>query len=141
MASGQYLSYPAASSGLSTTTGIGAWAFPISWSELVSSAAVAMNAIGVQFQITTVSTTGGQDTTFEMILEIGTGTAGNEVLQIQVPYTWRYQTKVGYYLHASITIYFPRGLFIAGGQRVAVRAASSAGSDTFNGIKLLYVEV
>jgi len=100
-----------------------------------------MRVIGVQFQITTAASSGGRNALFEMMLEIGIGTAGNEQLQIQVPYCWKYDTAVGFKLHSSVTVYFPRGLIIAGGNRIAVRAASSAGSDTFDGIKLLYVEI
>jgi len=137
MASGRYLSLPAASAGKSPASAASAWGYG-AWVEIVPSLEGGIYVTGFAFQITNIP---ALDTTVEQLFEISTGAAGSESLEIQIPYSFRMDTAIGYYLTKTLNVYFPEPMFIAAGSRVAVRAADSlVTAITYGGVKLMYRE-
>jgi len=78
------------------------------------------------------------DTTVEYLFEIGTGAGGAESTKIQIPYSVRNDTQIGYY--SNYKIFIPEPFFVPSGTRIALRAASSltsAGNQL--GFKIFYI--
>jgi hypothetical protein len=76
------------------------------------------------------------DSTFEMLVEVGTGAAGSEVTQVQIPFSCRSDTAVAYYFPPLP--FLPEPYLIAAGTRVAVRFAdASASAQTYSGTRLI----
>lgn len=134
----RYLSYPSNAAGISrASSGSTAWSYS-AYTEVVP-----VNTITSTFYLagltwcwhTPVAAT---DTTYEWIIELATGTAGNEVLIAQVPCSIRGDTLVGYV--PSNMVIFPEPKEIAANTRISVRVAYSLAttSNTLTGIKILY---
>ena len=83
----------------------------------------------------------GVEVTYEFLLEIGIGDAGSEVSKIQVPYSYRADTGVGYWLLKPINFFLAEPFSVSSGSRIAVRLTNSQGSDTVSGVKIMYMEV
>jgi hypothetical protein len=134
----RYLSYPAAAAGISrASSGSTAWSFS-AYTEVVP-----INTITSTFYLAGLTwcwhtPVAGADTTYEWIIELATGTAGNEVLIAQVPASIRGDTLVGYV--PSNYVIFPEPKQIAANTRISVRVAYSLAttSNTLTGIKILY---
>lgn len=137
MSLGQYLSLPASANGLSPISSASAWAYG-SYVEASASLASDIYVIGIAFQVTN---TPSLDVTHESLFEIATGAGGAEVTKIQIPYSHRPDTLVGYYLDSSLQVFLPEDFLIAAGTRVVVRATDSlASAITYGGVKIMYRE-
>jgi hypothetical protein len=137
MSGGQYLSLPAAATGLAPISGASAWAFG-SWVTAVSPLPIGIRIVGITFQTTYKPAT---DTTNEIFLEIGIGKIGSEITKIQVPYSQRKGTALGYFQTEIYNMFFPEPYLISGGNRVAVRITDNVASAlTYSGVKIFYIE-
>ncbi len=140
MAANQFLSLTGAATGLAPASAASAWGYG-SYVEIVSAASntTGKSIIGLSFQVTNVP---ALDTTHELIFDIGTGAGGAEVTKLQVPYSFRNDTQIGYYLTNTLNVFFPEPYFLAGGTRLAVKVADTlASAITYNGVKVLYEEL
>ena len=127
-----FLSLPDNEAGISVTASASSWAYG-NWVCLTPKVSRDIYVMRLQFQETKVTTA---DTTYEVLFDIGIGYQGNEVVKAQVPYSFRSDTAVSYYLNPQ-GFYFPEPFFIPKGSRISIRAANSAASaDVYNGIKL-----
>ena len=132
----RYLSYPAAASGITRASSGTAWTVS-AYTELVP-----VNTITSTFYIAGITwcwwtPNVAADTTYEILLELGTGTSGAEVLAIQAPASQRCDTAVGYC--PSNIIIFPEPKQVAGNTRVAVRLNYGvSASVTVSAVKILY---
>lgn len=130
-------SLPADATGITPTSGASAWGFGL-WTELTSATTTDIYVISLVFQITNIP---ALDTTVEQLFEIGIGTAGAEVTDIQIPYNVRNDTQVGYYLTRPDHIFLPEPVLITSGTRIAIRVADSlATAITYQGVKIMYKE-
>lgn len=134
----RYLSYPAAAGGISrASSGSTAWSYS-NYTEVVP-----VNTITSTFYLAGLTwawhtPVAAADTTYEWIIELATGTAGNEVLIAQIPSSIRGDTLVGYV--PSNMVIFPEPKQVAANTRISVRVAYSLAttSNTLTGIKILY---
>jgi len=134
----RYLSYPPAAAGISrASSGGAAWSFS-AWTTIA-----AASVIGDPWYLAGVTwcwhtPIAAADTTYEWIIEIGTGGAGAEATIAQIPCSIRGDTLVGYV--PSNMVIFPEPKTVTGNPRVAVRVAYSLAttSNTLTGIKILY---
>ena len=134
----RYLSYPAAAAGISRASSGGvAWSFS-SWTEVVPASTItsAFYLAGLTWAWHTP--VAAADTTYEWIIELGTGGAGAETTIVQIPASVRGDTLVGYV--PSNMVILPEPKSIAANTRIAVRVAYSLAttSNTLSGIKILY---
>lgn len=95
-----------------------------------------MYITGIQFQPTDVA---GADITYELLFEIGFGKSGNEVVRIQIPYSYRSDTAVGYYLGYR-TVFLAEPVYVPISTIVSIRSNSSSPTRTINGVKLLVMD-
>jgi len=109
------------------------WGFG-SWVEFVPALNNVSMSIGrVTFMPTAIPAV---DTTEEVLLEIGTGAAGAEVVQIQVPFTFRSDTAVAFYF-PLVNFHIPDPYLVAASTRIAVRVAdSNAAARTYQSVRL-----
>ena len=150
MAGEQILSLPAAAAGKTPASNASAWVFG-SWSAFVGGTTNNIQIIGLQFQWQT--SPAAADTTYEALFDIGVGTAGNEVTQLQFPVSYRADTitsannGLGYWYSSGvggspITLYLPEMFPVNAGATLSVRVACSiASAITFTGVKLLYKDI
>jgi hypothetical protein len=95
--------------------------------------AMDISIISLLFQVTNIP---GISTTREYLFEIGVGVSGAEVVQVQIPYSVRMDTAVGYYL-TSQSLYLPEPLIVLANKRIAVRCYNNAAAATAqSGVKL-----
>lgn len=140
MATGDILSVNSNSSGLAINTGGTVdWDYS-SWTQIVASTSTPIYIIGVSFQ-TNENTFLSADTTREMLFEIATGANGAETLQIQIPYSYRRDTTVGFYLTPTHNIFLPEPFEVSSGTRISVRLTDNTNIATsYDGIKIWYQE-
>jgi hypothetical protein len=132
----RYLSYPAAAAGITRASSGTGWTVS-AWTELVPANTITATfyICGITWQWWTPPV--AADTTYEILLELGTGSGGSEVLIIQAPASMRGDTLVGY-LPMNMII-FPEPKQVAANTRVAVRLNYSvSASVTVSAIKILY---
>ena len=128
---------PSNFNGLSISTPIAAWTYG-GWSVICPNTTNDIYIQDIAFQVTYV---GATDTTFEALFEIGKGCDNNSTTIAQVPYSFKNDTAVGYYLDTYV-FNFPEPIYIPMGTRLNVRATDSvAAALTYNGIKLRYQAV
>ena len=126
------------SSGVSVVSGSPAWTLGTWVNVMADGSSWPIAICGITFQVTQIPSA---DATTEQIIEIGVGDIGSEVTKIQIPYSYRSDTQVGYYLDSSIiNIFLPEPFFHKNNVRIAARAASSTATQTFEGLKILYQE-
>ena len=133
----RYLAYPAAAAGISrASSGSTAWSFS-AYTELVPASTITADYYIAGLTWCWHTPQAVADTTYEWIIELATGTVGNEVLIIQVPCSIRGDTLVGY-MPSNLAM-FPEPKYVAANTRISVRVAYSATtSNTLTGIKILY---
>lgn len=137
MALNQFLSLPGAANGLTPASAASAWGFG-AWVQASANLASDIYVMGLVFQPTNIP---ALDTTHQMLFEIGTGAGGAETVKIQIPYSIRPDSLVGYYKSGSYSIQLSEPMLIAQGTRVAVRCTDSlATAITYNGVKIRYME-
>jgi hypothetical protein len=137
MAQNDIDAFPADAAGITPTSAASVWGFGL-WTELTTGFAFDIYIISLSFQITNIP---ALDTTVEQLFEIGIGTAGAEITEVQVPYNVRNDTQVGYYLTRPEHIFLPEPIEITAGNRIAVRVADSlVTAITYNGVKIMYKE-
>lgn len=124
MASGPTLTQPAT-----------AWGYS-QWKVITSNLPSDVYITHISFQETKVTTA---DTTYQLLIEIGVGAAGYEVVKIQFPYSFRSDTAAGYY-YSTVTHAFPEPMLVPIGSTISVRYAGSAASaDVIGGVKIQYL--
>ncbi len=137
MAALDILSLPSTSAGISINSTTAAWGTP-AWTQLSAGVSKTIYLENITFQPTLVPTV---DTTVQIVLEIGIGTAGSEVVEVQIPYSYRNDTLVGYYLKSPPSIFLPEPVEIPPNTRIVVRAYDShTAAVTYQGVKLRYRE-
>jgi hypothetical protein len=137
MSGGQYLSLPASANGLAPVSGASAWAFG-TWVTASSTLPTGIRIVGISLQTTYKP---GLDVTNEIFLEIGTGASGSELTKIQVPYSQRKDSAIGYFETEIYNMFFPEPFFVSGGSRIAVRITDNVASAlTYSGVKIFYIE-
>lgn len=131
----QLRSLPDAEGGSQAVASATAWAFG-AWKQLGQFTLEDIYVYGLQFQETRATTA---DTTYEALFEIGIGMVGREVTKIQIPYSYRSDTAVAYYLKSQY-ISLAEPVFIPCCSTISVRVANSvAAEDTYASIKLRYM--
>jgi hypothetical protein len=94
---------------------------------------------GVSFEVDEVLAV---DTTREILFEIATGDVGSEVTKIQIPYSFRSDTAVGYYSQDHVEIFFPEPVVITANTRLSVRVAdNNVAAATYDGFKVFFREI
>jgi|GEM_PF-2017693 hypothetical protein len=137
MASGRYLSLPTTVAGAAPSSAASAWGYG-AWVDVSTYLTSGIYIAGFQFQIENLPT---NDVTVMQLFEIGIGSSGSEVTQIQIPYSFRRDSNVGYYHTNEQCVFLPEPVYIPAGTRVAVRAADSLTSAiAYGGVKLIYRE-
>jgi len=132
----RYLCYPAAASGVSRSSSGSAWT-DSAWTEVVPA-----NTITSTFYIAGVTwmwwtPLAAADTTYEIELVLGIGSAGSETEIIVIPASVRADTLAGH-LPTNVVI-LPEPKEVAANTRVAVKLRYGvAASVTVTGIKILY---
>jgi hypothetical protein len=130
MADTQIIAVPELENGDAITSGAGAWGYG-SW-VVLSPGTTAVTVYGVAFQNTDVPAI---DVTQEFLIELGVGAPGAEVVKIQIPYSFRQDTNVGYYLDARF--FLPEPWKVPYGVVISARVADSiAAALLYNGVKL-----
>ncbi len=138
MATGDYVCVPAAGTAVSATTSATAWAAPLGWSIIGTPADTYIAIAAVEVTPRYVPTI---DTTIQALLEVGIGTFGTEVLEIQIPFSYRSDTAVGYYRTNPIMFYLPEPLYadMSGGQSIYSKAYNSVNVANAYDIRLHYI--
>ena len=130
-------SLPSTANGISVTSTTAAWGTP-SWTEVTTGVGRTIYLNGITFQPTLIP---ALDTTIEILIELGIGGAGSEVVEVQIPYSFRNDTQVGYYFQTSHTIFLPEPIEILPNTRITARAYDShTAAVTYQGVKLWYRE-
>jgi hypothetical protein len=128
-------SLPPQEVGISVTGHPTAWIFG-AWKQLGQFTKSDIYIYGLQFQETRVATA---DTTYQVLFEIGFGMVGREVTKIQIPYSYRNDTAVAYYLPPVGRVFLPEPVLVPQYTTISVRVTGSTGSETCNGVKLRYM--
>lgn len=134
----RYLSYPAAAAGISRASSGGvAWSYS-AWTEVVPASTITATFYIAGLTWAWHTPLAAVDTTYEWIIELGTGAGGAETTIIQVPASVRNDTAVGF--PSSNFVVFPEPKEVAANTRISVRVAYSLAttSNTLTGIKILY---
>jgi hypothetical protein len=134
----RYLAYPAAAAGISrASSGSTAWSYS-AWTEVVPASTITSTFYIAGLTWAWHTPIAAVDTTYEWIIELGTGSGGSETMIIQVPSSVRCDTLVGYV--PSNMVIFPEPKEVAANTRISVRVAYSLAttSNTLTGIKILY---
>lgn len=134
----RYLSYPGAAAGISrASSGSSAWTFS-AWTEVVPASTITATFYIAGLTWAWHTPLAATDTTYQWIIELGTGTGGAETTVIQIPSNVRNDTAVGF--PSSNMVILPEPVEIAANTRIAVRVAYSLAttSNTLTGIKILY---
>lgn len=134
----RYLAYPAAAAGISrASSGSTAWSYS-AYTEIVPVNTITSAFYLAGFTWTWHTPAAAADTTYEVIFDIASDSAGTPVLQAQVPGSFRGDTLVGYV--SSNFVVFPEPKAMAANLQLGVRVAQSLAttSQTYSGIKILY---
>jgi hypothetical protein len=142
MAVGDFLSKPAGAAGVGAPTAAVAWnAGAYQDIATASDFSNSIAILGVTFQRSEYAIAGA-DTTREYLLEIATGTAGSEVVQLQIPWTVRMDTAAEHNLSTAVTYFLPEPFVVPALTRIAVHARIGTNDTvTVAGIKILYYEI
>lgn len=134
----RYLAYPAAAAGISrASSGGAAWSFS-AWTEVVPASTITSTFYIAGITWAWHTPLAATDTTYEWIIEIGTGAASSETTIIQIPASVRNDTAVGF--APSNFVVLPEPKEVAANTRISVRVAYSLAttSNTLTGIKIFY---
>ncbi len=138
MAVGDIVSLPAVAAGISYTKAPVAWSTINGYSAVTASSSTNLALIGCTFQTPQIP---GLDTTIELLIRVGVGAIGAEVVIAEMPYSFRMDTAVGYYLMAPHSIFLPEPVLITSGSRIGVMyTGSDAYGGTIEQIKLWFIE-
>ncbi len=102
-------------------SGLAAWSYG-DWMVLDSSVPNTINIVGFSFSWTYVPAV---DTTIECVFDISVAERGKREVDIQLPFSLRSDTAVGYYMNKSNLVYLPEGYVVPAGSEIAVRVADS----------------
>ena len=138
MAVGDYVCVPAAGSTVSSTTSATAWAAPAGWSIIGTPADTYIGIVAVEITPRYIPAV---NTTIEGLLEVAVGTFGAEVLEIQIPFSYRSNTAVGYYMTDPIMFYLPEPAYadMSGGKSLYSKAYNSVNVANTYDVRLYYV--
>ena len=135
----RYLSYPALAAGISrASSGSTAWSTS-AWTEVVPASTITSTFYISGLTWSWHTPLAATDTTYEWLIELGTGGSGSETVIIQVPASVRNDTAVGFVPTNFVT--FPEPKEVAANTRISVRVAYSLAttSNTLTGIKIQYM--
>lgn len=128
-------SYPERLAGISLTTPASAWGYS-PYVRIVDEVNKDIKLFGFSFQVTNIP---AADATHDILFEIALGNQGYEVLKVQVPYSNRADTVVGYYMIRQLNIFLPEPIDILRAKRISMRAADSLSSSiVYSAVKILY---
>lgn len=137
MAQGDILSLFGAADGATLTSNAGVWVVD-PWTSFGISTSSIIYLISATLSVT-ASPPG--DATAEVLLEIGKGSAGSQVIVAQIPFSIRNDTVAGFFPTFIITVSFPEMPEIAQGEELWWKISSNGGTAaTFDGTTLLYLE-
>lgn len=130
----QFRSLPVNSDGVSLGSVPSSWGYS-KWVILATMIPVDIYIVALTFDVGYV---GAADSTWEALFEIGFGKVSNPTTKAQIPYSFRNDTAVGYYMNTN-TIFFPEPILAPALTTICVRHASpiTAGQSTQK-VKLLY---
>lgn len=129
-----YLTLPDVAAGLALTVPNASWGFS-AWKYFTYKTFESIYICGVNIEENNIPTV---DTTREYLLEIGTGTIGNERTIIQLPINTRADTNVGFYMPFKMCSYFPEPIEVREGLAIGCRIAGTVANVIYHGIKILY---
>lgn len=136
MALTDFRSLPSNQDGIIVVPNNSTWTFG-SWTELTPSTSGDISVMYLQFQTTNIT---ALDTTVEYLFDIGTGGVGAETTIIQIPFSVRNDTQVGYYSNKTYSFFLPEPKVITDGSRISIRGASSiASAGNQAAFKLFYI--
>jgi hypothetical protein len=131
-----YRALPNNEVGLTLTTPATAWAYS-PWKVVVRRIPRNINIIGLTYEANFLLS--ADDATNEQIFEIGIGNPSTAVTKLQLPTSWRADTRVGFYLTQAYNLFLPEPYTILEASTICVRVARGiAAAVTYNGIKILY---
>ena len=133
----RYLSYPALAAGASLAlAATGAWNRS-AYVQVVPASTITADCYIAGITWCWPTALAGNDTTYDFVIELASGSAGSEVLFAQIPVTVRRDTNVGYI--ATNNYMFPEPKFLAANTRLAVTGSySAAAALTLAGVKVIY---
>lgn len=139
MAAGQILSLPANAAGLVVTSSASAWTYgtavPFDTVGGVASPQVDIYVLGLVFQATALP---GNDVTTEILFDLRVSGS----TKLQVPYTLRQDSSLGYMKTYDGRFFFPEPFLVKAGTTLSVRVADGVASALdYNGVKVFYREV
>jgi len=135
MALEDFSAFPSNTTGLAPSPSATSWVAG-AWVQMSPGNATDISIISLTFQVTN---TPGAGTTREYLFEIGTGAAGAEVTKVQIPYSTRMDTTVGFFLTRAYTIFLPEPYVIPANNRIAVRCYNNAAASLAqSGVKIFY---
>lgn len=133
----RYLSYPALAAGVSV-----AMVATAAWNRLAYVQVVPASTITADCYIAGITwcwptALAANDTTYDYVIQLASGSAGSEVLFAQIPVTVRRDTNVGYI--NTNNYMFPEPKYLAANTRLAVSGSySAAAAVTLSGFKIIY---
>jgi hypothetical protein len=131
-------SSPDSSSGVIPASAASAWGFG-SRVEALGAWPFDVALTGISFEVDEVLAV---DTTREVLIEIATGDPGSEVTKVQIPYSFRNDTAVGYYSQDHVEIFFPEPVVITAFTRLSVRIADSkTTANNYDAFKIFFREI
>lgn len=131
----QYLSLPNSAAGFTPASAASSWGYG-AWTQLSAGLDVDVYISGITFQ---VINTPALDTTVQQLFEIGIGAIGSEVVAIQIPFSIRADTLVGYFRSDIYTVSLPEPMLTSARTCIAIRVADSlATAITYDGFKIMY---
>jgi len=129
---------PDASSGVVCSTPASAWGFS-AYAEALAAWSFDIAITGISFEVDEALAV---DTTRELVIEIATGDPGSETTILQIPYSFRNDTNVGYYSQDHVEIFFPEPVVITSPTRLSARIADNKTSaTTYDAIKVFFREI
>lgn len=131
--------YPLAAAGPTVASLVTAWAWNSTWTQLVPVSTIAVDFVITHF-IALEDPVAAVDARHQVVFQIGTGTAGSEVVRASIPVTYLIDSAVGHLAPWIFPLAIPRQ--IAANSRVAIRVTDSiAAIRTYGGCKIVYIRL
>lgn len=131
--------YPLLAAGPTVASVATAWTWPASWTQLVPVNTITSNFVIVGF-VALEFPTASVDSRHSTLFQIGTGTAGAEVVIASISVTWLIDSLVGHLSPWVFCLPVPR--YVTANLRVAIRVTDEmAVAYTYGGCKIMYIEL
>jgi hypothetical protein len=139
MAIGDYICVPAAGTLVTSSTSATAWVDPGGWSVIGTPVDTYIGIVAVEITPRYVPAV---DTTIEVLLEVGIGSfVLGQTMVAQIPFSYRSDTAVGYYMTDPVMFYFPEPLYadMSGGKSIYSKVYNSVNVLNIYDLRLYYV--